>query len=217
VHVSCQSSCQSSLQEYPRTIHRPRESETNGTLDETREISPPLQPNGSPSAEHVCDDPPAAVPSSAPASVRAEGLTTPAAEGSYHHPTPEQYSTIANLPPYIQNLPSTLGSEDLDYLAAKGVFTLPDRYSLSICLCRYIEFVHPVLPLLNLNDTLMSMDDNTGKSGKTSLLLFFAIIYSALPFLETKHVRVAGYSSKLEARTAIYKKAKVSTIMYTSQ
>jgi hypothetical protein len=148
--------------------------------------------------------------SSAPASIPVEGLTLPAANEAHQHlPPSKQCSTAADLPPYIQDLPVTLVPEDLDYLAAKGAFTLPHRHFLNICLCRYIEFVHPVLPLLKLNDTLMSIDDDTGGSGKVSLLLFFAIVYSALPFTESKHVRTAGYSSKLEARTAVYKKAKV--------
>jgi hypothetical protein len=114
-----------------------------------------------------------------------------------------------DLPLYIQKLPATLNAEDLAYLTTKGAFVLPPQELINVCLCRYIEFVHPVLPLLNLNETLESIDDVAGKGKKISILLFFAIIYAALPFTEAKHIRVAGYTSKLDARTIIFKKAKV--------
>jgi hypothetical protein len=150
--------------------------------------------------------------SSPPASNPAQGFTNATADSCSHRlSSPRRSSSLIDLPLYLQDLPASIQSEDLDYLAAKGAFALPARDFLNICLCRYIEFVHPVLPLLNLNATIMSLDDATGMSGKTSILLLFAIIYAALPFVESKHVRAASYSSKLEARTAIYKKAKVNT------
>jgi hypothetical protein len=168
------------------------------------------QPNNARLADPVYTEVFEANDSDAASSMPVEGPTSQAINRQYQHCVPPiQCSTVIDLPLYIQKLPITLRPEDLDHLAAKGAFTLPAKHFLIVCLCRYVEFVHPVLPFLKLNETLMAIDDERGMSGKVSLLLFFAIIYAALPFTENKHVRTVGYSTKLEARTAIYINAKV--------
>ena len=114
-----------------------------------------------------------------------------------------------SLPRYIDRLPSSLSSEDIAFLSAKGAFAVPPRHVLQVILCRYMEFVDPALPLLDVHATVAAINDESGRSGTISILLLMAIIYAALPFVESKHVRGLGMQSKLEARTQYYKKVKV--------
>jgi hypothetical protein len=115
-----------------------------------------------------------------------------------------------SLPQFIDRLPASLGSEDITFLSTKGAFHVPPRHVLQVILCRYVEFVHPALPLLDINPTMKTINDESGRSGRISILLLMAMIYAALPFVESKHVRGLGIESKLEARTLYYKKLKVS-------
>ena len=128
---------------------------------------------------------------------------------------PETISaTINDLPDYVQPLSDGLDEDDLTYLLKKGVLSLPKEDFRNVCLCRYVEFVHPVLPLLELNETLTIIGTSNGQNGKISLLLLNVIIYAALPFVESKHIRSAGYASKLAARTVFYKKSKVIPVLH---
>jgi hypothetical protein len=115
-----------------------------------------------------------------------------------------------SLPRYIDRLPSSLSQEDVAFLSAKGAFTIPPRHVLQVILCRYVEFVDPSLPLLDLHATVAAINDESGRSGTISILLLIAMIYAALPYVESKHVRGMGLQSKLEARTSYYRKVKVS-------
>ncbi|KIX09352.1 uncharacterized protein Z518_00431 [Rhinocladiella mackenziei CBS 650.93] len=84
--------------------------------------------------------------------------------------------------------------------------SLPEATFRDVCLCRYAEFVYPVLPLLDLEDFLGEL--NSGGRG-VSLLLLSAVVYAAVAFVEVEHVKDAGYSSKMAARKTLYEKAKL--------
>jgi hypothetical protein len=117
--------------------------------------------------------------------------------------------TSPNLPPYLTPLPRSLDSETMHFLATKDTFSLPSTEFRDICLSRYIEFVHPLLPVLNLNNFLMTIERGTGEGGTISLSLFHAVLCSALSFVEEDVCTKAGYSSKREARQAFLDKTKV--------
>ena len=117
-----------------------------------------------------------------------------------------------SLPQYIERLPNSLSPEDVAFLSAKGAFSVPPRHILQVILCRYMEFVDPALPLLDVHATITAINDESGGSGSISILLLIAMIYAALPFVESKHVRGLGMESKLDARTQYYKKVKVRSI-----
>lgn len=125
-----------------------------------------------------------------------------------HHEQAKKYDH--DLPRNIKRLPENLDRNFVEYLTKQGALMLPPDEFRDEVLCRYTEFVHPVLPLLDFNETIAAIDDSTGQSGTISLLLLFSMLYAALPFVEAEHVRRAGYATKLEARAAIYKKAEVS-------
>lgn len=137
-----------------------------------------------------------------------------------HHEDKTEVETDANifappppkLPLYFNSLPTTLSLEDMAFLAKKGALSVPPRSFTRVILCRYVEFVHPALPLIDICSSITAINDCTGQSGKISFLLLLAMIYAALPFVELKHVRPLGFMSKLDARTSYYKKIKVDLI-----
>lgn len=116
----------------------------------------------------------------------------------------------SKLPENIKELFPALDHDTFKYLSRRGVLALPSRALLSLCLSRYVEFVHPVLPVLELNATLVAINDETGASGRVSLLLLLAMIYASMPFVELVNLQRYHYTSKIEARLRFYERAKVS-------
>lgn len=114
------------------------------------------------------------------------------------------------LPPFIQKLPS-LADEDADYLKAKGVFSLPDERLQNELLRTFVLHVHPYLPVLDLPPFLQAIADNNGHSA-VSLLLMYAVMFSAIAFVDPTHIQRAGYTSRKAARQEFFRKARVSPI-----
>lgn len=100
-------------------------------------------------------------------------------------------------------------SVDIDYLFAKGALSLPDIHVRNALLRSYLEFVHPYMPLIEIQDVLQIIDDGTGASGRISLLLFQAIMFAGTAFVDMEFLRSAGYSNRKSARKAFFQKARV--------
>ncbi|KAL2414090.1 Cutinase transcription factor 1 beta [Exophiala dermatitidis] len=110
----------------------------------------------------------------------------------------------------LKPLSAALGKVDIDFLSHKGALTLPSAAFRNVCLSRYIEFVHTVLPVLDLDEFMRSLVGPPGGTGQgASLLLLTAVTFAAICFVEIEHVRAAGYSSKLAARAALQEKAEL--------
>jgi hypothetical protein len=113
------------------------------------------------------------------------------------------------LPDYLKPLPSRMTSIDIDYLFAKGALSLPDIPLRNALLRSFFEYVHPYMPLVEVHDLLQIIDEGTGESGKISLLLFQAIMFSGAAFVDMEFLRSAGYSNRKLARKAFFQKARV--------
>ncbi|KAL2815065.1 fungal-specific transcription factor domain-containing protein [Aspergillus cavernicola] len=111
------------------------------------------------------------------------------------------------LPAFIQKLPA-LADEDIQYLAAKEIFSLPDRRLQSELLRTFVLHVHPYLPVLDLPIFLEAIANNDGYS-HVSLLLFYAVMFSAIAFIDPAHIQRAGYTSRKAARQEFFRKARV--------
>lgn len=114
------------------------------------------------------------------------------------------------LPPFIQKLPS-LAEEDAEYLTAKGVFSLPDERLQNELLRTFVLHVHPYLPVLDLPPFLQAIADNNGHSS-VSMLLMYAVMFSAIAFVDPTHIQRAGYTSRKAARQEFFRKARVSQV-----
>lgn len=118
----------------------------------------------------------------------------------------------ANLPLFIKPLPAKIGPDEVAYLEKKGALTVPTGTLRSEMLRAYIEFVHPYMPLLELRDFLMTIDQADGSLGKVSLILFQAVMFAGSAFIDMHHLRAAGYATRKEARKDFFQKTRVSYI-----
>lgn len=121
-------------------------------------------------------------------------------------PLPRSISSSI-LPAYIEDLPY-LPFEDLQYLAAKNVFSFPETTLRNELLKTFVHNVYPYVPLLDLPTFLQAITANDG-SRRISLLLFHAVMFSSIAFIEPEHLHRAGFNSRKEARKAFFQKARV--------
>lgn len=113
-----------------------------------------------------------------------------------------------SLPNYIRRLPQRLQSDDLDYLASKGALTIPDRKLRDELLKAYIYYVHPYMPLLDLEEFLQILARNDG-THHVSLLLFQAVMFAGTAFVDMEHLRNAGYHNRKETRKVFFHRARL--------
>jgi len=114
------------------------------------------------------------------------------------------------LPTYIRSLPPNLTSEDLTFLKTKRVLDVPGRPLRNALLRNYVDYVHPFLPIIDLEDFLQAIQTG-GASGSVSLLLFQAVIFAAIPFIDDS-VLVAAGVDRTELRKTYFERARVSLL-----
>lgn len=114
-----------------------------------------------------------------------------------------------NLPHFIKPLPSHLTTEDMQYLRHKGIFELPNIQSRTEILRSYVQFVHPLLPLLDL-ETFLGPLVEASQPAKVSLLLFYAVMCSGAAHVHMDALYALGYNSRKSARRAFFDRARVS-------
>ncbi|EXJ68570.1 uncharacterized protein A1O5_08364 [Cladophialophora psammophila CBS 110553] len=115
-------------------------------------------------------------------------------------------ATDINLPPFIKPFPDTLQAEDWQYLCAKKCFDFPPPDFEKIIFQRFAEFVHPLLPLVDVPDVLSTISGESPT--KISLLLYHTLIGAGLAAVELDEIKRYGYESKAAARNNFYSKAK---------
>lgn len=119
-----------------------------------------------------------------------------------------QEQNCDQLPEYIRPLPQRLQPEDRNYLAAKGALSIPDKALRNELLIAYIYYVHPYMPLLDLEEFLRTLARNDG-THHVSLLLFQAVMFAGTAFVDLHHLLNAGYSNRKEARKVFFQRARV--------
>jgi hypothetical protein len=112
------------------------------------------------------------------------------------------------LPDYIRGLPARLLKEDIDYLAVKGALTIPDATLRNELLKSYIHYVHTYMPLLDLEEFLQTIVQNDGIH-RISLLLFQAVMFAGVAFIDMKHLQAAGYQTRKAARKVFFQRARL--------
>ena len=123
--------------------------------------------------------------------------------------TLEEPDASSNLPAFIRPLPAKIGAEDVAYLHAKGALTLPSIPLQNALLRCYVEYVHPYMPLVDLNEFLTAINSRDGLCGQISLFLYHSVMFSASAFVESKHLKDAGYTSRKAARKAFFYKSRL--------
>ncbi|ODH33550.1 hypothetical protein ACO22_03298 [Paracoccidioides brasiliensis] len=123
-------------------------------------------------------------------------------------PTPPTQRPKGWLPNFISPLPAKFQSDDIAYLEAKGALTIPPQGLRNELMKSYLQFVHPYMPLLELDDFLRTMACDDG-SRRMSLLLFQATMFAGTAFISMKHLMAIGYESRKDARKAFFQRARV--------
>ncbi|KAJ5286876.1 hypothetical protein N7478_002562 [Penicillium angulare] len=119
-----------------------------------------------------------------------------------------QRNTNDFLPDYIRGLPARFQKEDIDYLGAKGALTIPDVTLRNELLKAYIHYVHSYMPLLDLEEFLQTIVQNDGIH-RISLLLFQAVMFAGMAFVDMKHLQAAGYQTRKIARKIFFQRARL--------
>lgn len=117
-------------------------------------------------------------------------------------------SASAYLPDYIRGLPSRLQKEDVDYLTMKGALTIPDVSLRNELLKSYVHYVHTYMPLMDLEEFLRIIAQNDGVN-HVSLLLFQAVMFAGMAFIDMKHLQAAGYQTRKQARKVFFQRARL--------
>ena len=137
---------------------------------------------------------------------------------------PRTSAQLSILPRIFAPFPRHLDAYDLTYLHSRGALTLPSEILQIALLKAYVEFVHPSLPLLDLEEFLSvvkyGLGGSEGEKGKSierenmgknhiHLLLFQAVMFAGVEFACLKTLKEAGYKTRESAKQAFFGRVKV--------
>lgn len=112
------------------------------------------------------------------------------------------------LPKYVPSIPNRILAEDVDYLQRKGAFLIPEVHLRNELLRCYVQYVHPYMPLLELQELLTAVGKSDGSS-TISLLLFQAVMFAGTAYIDMRYLTAQGYDSRKAARKAFFQRAKL--------
>ncbi|KAJ9602866.1 hypothetical protein H2200_012646 [Cladophialophora chaetospira] len=112
------------------------------------------------------------------------------------------------LPCFIRPITSQRTYSYHDFLKSKDAFSIPALKLRNAIISRYVEFVYPQLPVIELHDVLNAVATN-GKKGKISLLLFQSILLAGSAYVDIEYVFEAGYRSRLALREQLAERVRL--------
>lgn len=126
---------------------------------------------------------------------------------------PANLSYPFHLPLFIKPLPAGLTAQDIHYLHAKGALDILQLNLRRSLVRSYVRYVHPFMPVLDLRDLIQCASEtfSTGPS-PISILVFQAVMFAGLSFLEPGKLKEFGFNTKREARKAYFHRTRVGEI-----
>jgi len=121
-------------------------------------------------------------------------------------PSPPRHFQV--LPNYIRALPPEIGAEDVEFLNKKGALKTPEVGLRNQLLRNYVQYVHPYMPLIDLEDFLQSIECNDS-SNQISLMLFHAVMFAASAYIDMPLLNAEGYATRKSIRKIFFQKVKV--------
>lgn len=115
---------------------------------------------------------------------------------------------MTSTPDYVTKLPDRLGADDVAYVEAKGALCLPTARFRTELLKGYILWVHPEVPVLDLDLFLRAIASNDGIN-PINLLLFHAVMFAGAAFVDMSHIHEEEYTTREGAREILFQRAKV--------
>ena len=113
------------------------------------------------------------------------------------------------MPAYIKPFPTTIDSEDVEYLRTKGVLNLPDRDIRDACLASYFQHVQPMYPIVEPARISSILAGTASNNEKLSLLLLYAFIFVGGTWIDVRLVRKSGFLSRNAFRKSIHRKMRL--------
>ena len=111
-------------------------------------------------------------------------------------------------PQYIKPISQNITGVDLDFLRKKGAFAIPDRAFRDNLLRCFVHFVHPFLPVVELQKFLTAIVKDRSTDA-VSLLLFHAVMFAATAYVDMDCLNARGYKSRRIARRTFFQRAKL--------
>lgn len=112
------------------------------------------------------------------------------------------------LPGYILPPPPHFSADDIEYLARKGALTIPADAFRDKLLKSYVQFVHPFMPVLDLAEFLKTICQRES-TNPISLLLFQAVMFAGITFVDIESLHEQGYHSRKEASKTFFRRASL--------
>ncbi|OQV04623.1 Fungal specific transcription factor domain-containing protein [Cladophialophora immunda] len=72
----------------------------------------------------------------------------------------------------------------------------------------YLHYVHPFLPLLDLEDIMLPLNDHP-RSNQISVVLYQAVMFAAASFVSMEFLQKEGFNSQLDARKCLFQRVKL--------
>lgn len=113
------------------------------------------------------------------------------------------------VPRFVRPLPATMPLEDVEFLQQKGALTIPDTTLREALVQAYLEHVHPLLPVINIEDFVESLIEENEFNLKISLLFLQAVMFAGSAYVDWNLLAEAGFKSRKEARETLYQRVRV--------
>lgn len=103
---------------------------------------------------------------------------------------------------------------DINYLSSKNALLLPPKYIQESMLKGYIDYVHPFMPVLDLDHFSLFTNYETALKrdpleSRRSLLVLQSIMFSGSAFVELHDLQMSGYESRKACRSELFDRARV--------
>ncbi|KAJ5538479.1 fungal-specific transcription factor domain-containing protein [Penicillium frequentans] len=99
-----------------------------------------------------------------------------------------------------------LSDEDRDFLAKKGVYSLPKSETCDALVAAYCLYVHPIVPAIEVDDLLVH--HRAGKLHEYNLCLLWSIFSAAANFISNDSIKAEGYAFRVVMKNTYYSRAK---------
>ena len=111
-------------------------------------------------------------------------------------------------PNFIKKSSAHLQAQEMQYLRVKGALLVPNeplRIELLRAFIQRVYYVHPILDIFEFLSTIAS----NGGCRPISLLLFQAVMLSAIPFVGLEKLKGEGFHSKKQAQSVFFQRVMV--------
>ncbi|KAE8311121.1 hypothetical protein RU639_012657 [Aspergillus parasiticus] len=123
------------------------------------------------------------------------------------HRLSSRVGPFVELPAYVRAVHTSFKSDETGFLASRGALTIPEGGVRDELIAAFVLYVHPYMPVLDLQEFFDSIHQ-THNSSPVSLLLLQAILFAGCAFVDMSLLEMLGYRTRRDARKAFYIKVK---------